>query len=68
MYEVVDIVWTELKMREKYTMPMVPNKRDFLSDFYHAMGSFFGQLKAVYSGREKTSRQLVLTRFQTFMA
>jgi len=40
-FEVVDIGWTELKMREKYAMPMVPHKRQYLADFYHAIGSFW---------------------------
>jgi hypothetical protein len=40
-YEVTDIGWMELKMREKHAMPMVPHKEHYHADFYHAVGSYW---------------------------
>lgn len=40
-YEVLDIVWTELKLLEKYSMPMVPHKMHYICDFYHCLASFW---------------------------
>jgi hypothetical protein len=40
-YEVIKIGWTELKLLEKYSMPMVPHHNHFLNDFYYCLGSFW---------------------------
>ena len=40
-FEVTDIWWRELKTLNAYSMPMGPNKSDWVTDFYHAMGRYW---------------------------
>lgn len=61
LFEVTDIGWTELKTREKYAMPMVPNKKDFTFDFYHSLGSFFAVENGLFrSGDDQVAIQSYL--------
>jgi hypothetical protein len=47
-YEVIDIGLTELKLLEKYSMPMVPHRNHFLNDFYHCLGSFWAVERGLF--------------------
>jgi hypothetical protein len=47
-YEIFDTQWTELKTMEKYAMPVVPDKKHFLPDFFHSVGSFWSVEDGLY--------------------
>ena len=47
-YEALDIGWTELKLLEKYAMPMVPHRNHFLNDFYHCLASFWAVERGLF--------------------
>jgi hypothetical protein len=47
-YEILDTQWTELKTMEKYAMPVVPDKKHFLPDFFHSVGSFWSVDDGLY--------------------
>ena len=36
-----DLVWTEMKMMNRYSMPVFPNKSTYETDVYHALGSWW---------------------------
>jgi hypothetical protein len=52
MYEALDIGWTELKLLEKYAMPMVPHRNHFLNDFYHRLASFWAVERGLFRSDE----------------
>jgi hypothetical protein len=55
-YEVLDIGWSELKLLEKYAMPIVPHKKHFINDFYHCLGSFWSIERGLFrSGSDQCS-------------
>ena len=47
-YEVLDIMWTEVKLLEQYSMPMVPHKYHYFMDFYHGLGCFWFVKKGLF--------------------
>ena len=40
-FQVTDVWWREMKTVNNYSMPMGPNKDDWVTDFYHAMGRYW---------------------------
>ena len=40
-FQVTDIWWREMKTLNNYSMPMGPNRDDWVTDFYHAMGRYW---------------------------
>ena len=40
-YEALNMGWTDLKLLENYSMPMVPHHNNFLNNFYHCLASFW---------------------------
>ena len=51
-FEVTDICWTEMKLLAKYAMAMVPHKKHYLADFYHAFGSFWAVERGLFRSSE----------------
>lgn len=51
-FEVLDPGWTELKMLEKYAMPMVPHKNHFVDDIYHCFGSFWSVESGLFRSQQ----------------
>lgn len=47
-FQVTDIGWTELKVLEKYSCPMVPDADSYILDFYHALGCYWAVEKGLY--------------------
>jgi hypothetical protein len=45
---VTDIGWTELKVLEKYSMPMIPDREGFWLDTFHAWGCYWAVEKGLY--------------------
>jgi hypothetical protein len=50
--QVPDIGWTELKTKEKYACPVVPDKDDFMPDVFHCLGSFWSVEGGLYRDGE----------------
>ena len=53
--QALDIGWTELKVLQKYPMPMVMDSHGWLFNIFHAIGSFW----MVEDGLYRTPRQMV---------
>jgi hypothetical protein len=62
-YEVIDIGWTELKLLEKYAMPMVPHRHNFLNDFYHCLGSFWMVERGLFRSNDPDERAIASSLF-----
>jgi len=58
-WEVIDTPWTELKVIEKYSMPMVPHKFHYAFCSYHGFGSFWSVENGLYRVGERRSLSLV---------
>jgi hypothetical protein len=55
----VDIQWTELKLLEKYAMPMVPHLDHFLSDFYHCLAFFWSVERGLFRSKDPERHAIV---------
>jgi hypothetical protein len=63
-HEILDTQWTELKTMEKYAMSMVPDKKHFLPDFYHSIGSYWSVKDGLYcDGNDPTKLLAIASDF-----
>jgi len=54
--DILDITWTEMKVLEKYSMPMVPHLQNFLLDIYHCLGSWWAVENGLFRAQDADSR------------
>jgi hypothetical protein len=67
-YEVIDIGWTELKILEKYAMPMVPHRNHFLNNFYHCLRSFWAVERGLFRSDDQDDHAIANFVFPNFMS
>ena len=61
--EVTDLPWSESKTLNKYAMPMIPNKDNYLYDFYHCLGSFWAVEGGLFRNENERNIQSFLFPF-----